>query len=150
MPARDPYEFEPFAATPSSGDAAVLIDVPAEVAAADVVAMTFAGGDPWLGAPLVTIRTADGDALTDAAGVPWSSDGYAIGLELSPDPPYDQRKADSRTFAWTASVPVRRAYAGGPDLSLGPLHLVARGRLARAGGGETDYVVESGPFVVRP
>ncbi len=150
LPTPGAYDFEPLDPTPSAGPAEVLADVPAEVAADAVGELTFAGGDPWLGAPLVTLesRQADGSfvPVTGPGGRVVDSDGYEMTLSLSPDPPYRNRRAPVRTFAWTVRLPMSRTYGGGPDLSDGAFRLVARGRLVLEGGEPTSYEIASGVF----
>lgn len=149
----EPYDFEALPVTPSPAPAAVLADLdPAVAAQADgVLEMTFSGGDPWLGAPVVTLeRQAAGggwEAVATADGRPVDSDGEVMTLRLAPDPPYIDRRATVRTFSWTVRLPVTRRWGGGPDLSAGPLRLAARGRMLIEGSDEpTGYDLASATF----
>lgn len=152
LPVPGPYEFEPREALRSAGPPGVVADVPAEAPAGTVVEMTFAGGDPWLGNPVVTLerRAENGNfvPVTTADRRPVTSDGYVMTLRLDPDPPYTE-EAEARVFRWTVRLPVGRPYGGGPDLAGATLRFVARGRAHVAGEpAPAAYTVESSPFSV--
>jgi hypothetical protein len=85
----------------------------------DVVTFTVAGGDPWLGAPVATLQTADGTVVTWRGGAPVDSSSYAFYVDLTPSPSYkDEPAASSRQFAWRFSMPVRHKHdIGLPDLA---------------------------------
>ncbi len=150
-PEPGPYAPEPRAALRSTAPPAIVADAPASAGPDTVVEMTWEGGDPWLGNPVVTIerQVDDGFApVTTAAGAPFDSDGYAMTLELSPDPPYTE-EAESRRFRWTVKLPVRRPAGGGPALDGGTFRLVARGRAHVAGEAEpVDYALPGAAFSV--
>ncbi len=114
-------QYDPFvAATPTAlGD--VLVDVPTDVLAYDVVTFTVAGADPWWGAPIAYLEQADGTPILRPNGLPVTSDGQAFTVELTTDPSYaDNLTAGARTFQWHFTLPTRHAVVeAGPDLPEG-------------------------------
>ncbi len=79
----------------------------------EIVSVTVNGTDPWLGAPVATLQSADGTPISRPGGQPVTSEGYAFWLDLVPDPAYDDAAhPTTRTFAWTVSMPVTRPVDG--------------------------------------
>lgn len=96
----------------------VLVDVPADVAPTDIVQLTIAGTDPWLGTPIATLTDAAGEPVLRPNGVPIRSDDYTFWTTLEPTPSYgSDRGAAARTFAWTVHLPATRRVPGWPDLA---------------------------------
>lgn len=154
-PVPGPYDdFEPFPVMPSPVEAGVLTDAPEAAAAGEVVRVTFAGGDPWLGNPLVTLEAQDGEGW---APVTWpdgrrvTSDDYSMVLSLVPDPVYEDDEATARTFQWTVELPTVRPAGGGPDVRGRTLRLTLSGRILVDGAdAPADYAISSRAFTVAP
>jgi hypothetical protein len=151
-PVPGPYQFDPRPAMPSAVPPAVVADVPSQATPDSVVEMSFEGGDPWLGNPVVTLEKRNDDGtfapVTTLDGRPVTSDAYVMVLHLEPDPPYTQ-DAEARHFRWTVRLPVRRPVGGGPALEGGAFRLVARGRAQVAGAATpVDYELPSAVFTV--
>ena len=151
VPSPGAYTYEPRATMPSTGPAALIMDIVPAAAQDAALELVFSGGDPWLGNPVVALERKLGGGgwgpVTTPDGRAVDSDGYVITLHLEPDPPYIDRRAAVRTFAWTARLPLTRTHAGGPDLTQGPLRLVARGRILVDGAdAPSDYEVVSASF----
>lgn len=108
-------DYAPYAPIAPVYPGAILQDALAAYGPTDVVVVSVTGADPWHGAPLATLETADGTPVLRASGVPITSDDYAFWVDLVPDPPY-RESASARRFDWTFSMPVRHAVAGLPEL----------------------------------
>jgi len=149
--AHAPTPFEPRAPLRSLAAPGVLSDVAPEVGLAELATFTFAGGDPWLGNPVVTLEQLVEGVYqpVHVGGVPVTSDGYVITLSLQPVPPYSEA-ADVREYRWTAEIPAVRTFGGGPALRDGTFRLVARGRAAVGVAAPEDYGIASQPFHVAP
>ncbi len=104
------YEgYPPYEAEGAEGLATIALDVAATVGAEDVVTFTVLGSDPWLGAPVAALETADGTPVLRANGTPVTSGSYDLWSELAVTPSYgDVERASSRVFAWTFHFPVSR------------------------------------------
>lgn len=147
------YDYEPYTPTPST-EVGSLEGPAAAVAPGEVVQWAFGAGDPWLGAPRVHLEQDLGagafEAVTQRNGDQWSSDGYAISLELQPDPAYRNKAATERTFRWTARLPVGRKYGGGPPLTAGASYrLVVSAPYVDAAGEAQELDLASGVFAVQ-
>lgn len=114
-----PFEVDDYAAyVPETGigAGAVLVQPPATVAPTDTVEVVVAGNDPWLGAPIATLETADGTPVLRPSGGPWTSDGPMFRVGLAMDPPYDGPLPE-RAYHWSFSMPVQHPVEGaGPVL----------------------------------
>jgi hypothetical protein len=149
------YEYEPWP-TMASPVAAGIVTEPVEAAPkGSIVEFVFNGGDPWLGNPIVTLEQQVGDAFEPVklGAIPVTSDGYAIVLELVPEPPYERGEVPGtpHTFQYHARLPVGRRYGGGPALAGGTFRFVARGRVLVAGSdAPVEYTLTSRPFGVNP
>lgn len=149
------YQYDPWPTMPSPVPAGVLTEPAEAVQAGAVVRFDFTGGDPWLGNPIVSLERQVGEAFEPVAlgAVPVTTDGYAMTLELTPDPPYERNEAPGtpHTFQYAVHLPVGRRFGGGPTLAGGTFRFVARGRVLVAGAeGPVDYTVTSRPFSVAP
>jgi hypothetical protein len=111
--------FTPRVATAAESSGDVIEKVKPSYGPTDVVTFTVAGGDPWLGAPVATLQTADGEVMTWRGGAPVDSNSYAFYVDLIPTPSYkDEPAANSRQFAWRFSMPVRHKHdIGLPELA---------------------------------
>ncbi|MEQ1500772.1 MAG: neutral/alkaline non-lysosomal ceramidase N-terminal domain-containing protein [Myxococcota bacterium] len=121
-PPIEPFDvgtFDPYRAPTAVEPGAVVTEVAAEVTGADEVVWVVNGDDPWFGAPIVTLETADGAPVLRPNGLPITSDGPAFWLELATDPTYrDAPDAPSRAFQWAFHLPVHHAVPGaGPTLA---------------------------------
>ncbi|MCB9761649.1 MAG: neutral/alkaline non-lysosomal ceramidase N-terminal domain-containing protein [Alphaproteobacteria bacterium] len=115
----DDPQYTPLSPEAPVDQGAVLAEVPAAVGPTEVVTFTFAGADPWLGAPLATLETEAGEPVLRPNGVPIDSDDLRFRWDLSPDPAYDDVDAPTaRTFAWTLTMPVQHTIPG--NLALDP------------------------------
>ncbi|MCB9792530.1 MAG: neutral/alkaline non-lysosomal ceramidase N-terminal domain-containing protein [Alphaproteobacteria bacterium] len=140
-------DYTPVEAEPAVDEGSVLADVPAQVGPTELVTFTFAGWDPWLGAPLAMIVDADDpDApVLRPNGAVVDSDDYRFRWDLAPDPSYDDADAPTaRTFAWTLSLPVQHSTPDNLDLEPGRYRLRVLGPATGGGGVE----VLSGVFEV--
>ena len=61
--------------------------------------------------------TADGAPVLRPNGLPVTSDGYAMWVDLAVDPPYRTANPTDRQFAWTFHLPAGSAVSGGLALS---------------------------------
>ncbi|TNE84559.1 MAG: hypothetical protein EP330_29160 [Deltaproteobacteria bacterium] len=118
MGALEPPPVEPFTVgeytpyDPATGvDAGtVLVQPAAAVSGTDVISVTVAGLDPWMGTPIAILELADGTTVLRPNGMPVDSDSYAFWVDLEPTPGYrDEPDARARTFAWTFSLPATKA-----------------------------------------
>lgn len=108
-----PYEVgTPYAAETGLTPNTALAEPAEEVAPTDVITFTVAGHDPWLGAPLAWLETADGTVVTRINGVRATSDDYNFDVYLEPSPSYRDDEDGPRTFAWTFRIPVRQPVEG--------------------------------------
>jgi hypothetical protein len=143
QPFDDP-EYEPLEPAASVAAGTVLEDVQDSYGSTDVIRFTVAGEDPWLGAPIAWLETADGEPVLRPGGLPAMSDSYLFWVELAVEPPWEE-EASERSFAWSFHLPVDHAYPMSPlELSGGEYRL--RVELARADG-STDEV-SSAAFIV--
>lgn len=124
-------------ATGSLDPGEVVQDVSPTYGPTDTVVFAFAGGDPWLGTPVVTLEVLAGQTFTPflrANGTPVGSDGYEFSLRLDPDPSYfDAPKAAARRFVWTATLPIKRVADQRTPITPGTYRLVASGWYTREG-----------------
>jgi neutral ceramidase len=153
LPLQGPYDPEPAPPQRSAGPAASMGEVPNALDPGALAQWAWAGGDPGLGNPIVTLeRLGDDDTwspVTRPGGSAVDSDGYEMTLRLEPDPPWEDEEATARTLRWTVSLPTIRPHGGGPALSGETFRFVATGRIAVEGEGEpTDYRLESNAFQV--
>lgn len=149
------YEYEAWPTMRSPAGAAVVTEPPEAAAKGDVIEFVYRGGDPWLGNPIVTLEQQVGEAFETVrlGAQPVTTDGYAMTLELVPDPPYDRMEppGTSHTFNYHTTLPVGRAFGGGPPLAGGTFRFVARGRIHVEGAPEpVEYTIPSRPFTVQP
>lgn len=115
LPIFDVADYTPVTPMLALGVGEVVEQVSAELGPTDTAVFAVKGEDPWLGAPVATLRTAAGDAVTWHGGQPVTSDSVAFFVELDVQPPYSEPAAD-RTFTWRYSLPVQRRVPGGPTL----------------------------------
>jgi len=143
VPFDDPV-YEPYQAETALDAGTIAADVAASYAATDVVSLTVLGSDPWLGPPMATLESADGQPALRPNGVPVDSDDYNFWLDLVMDPTWDEdHDPSSRAFYWTISLAAVNAVPGGLDLSGGSWRL--RVQVPTAAG---DVEVLSGEFSV--
>jgi hypothetical protein len=109
-------DFEPYAPVSPVQLGEIGSDVLSSYGGTDVVELVVYGSDPWLGAPLATLETADGTPVLRANGAPITSDDYAFWVDLQPVPAWKEA-ATERRFEWKLSMPVRHKVAGLPELS---------------------------------
>jgi hypothetical protein len=143
-PPWEPFEVAPYqryAAAQAIGMGEVLTDVLQSYGRTDVVTVEVAGGDPWLGAPLAFLETADGEPVKRPGGQPIDSDGYHFWIDLSPEPPYAEQAAERR-FRYSLSMPVSRQHAVRSPLPFGSYRI--RVELPMTAG--TTTTVYSSPF----
>ncbi len=125
------YTYDPYVPEGATDPGTIAVDVPAAVAATELVTFTVRGADPWLGDPVATLEREDGGvfvAVTRPNGRPVDSRGYDIWADLTPTPGYaEQARATEREFAWTFTMPAsRRAATATSDLSGGTYRFVVR------------------------
>lgn len=109
--------YTPYAPTPPRGPGTVLVDALASYVVTDVITVTVAGSDPWLGTPVATLVNADGAPVLRPNGLPITSDGYSMWVDLAVDPSYRTVAPPDRQFAWTFHLPAGSAVQGGLVLS---------------------------------
>ncbi len=102
-------DYELYAPDEAVAFAKIISDVDETYGPTDVVSFTVAGGDPWLGAPMAYLETADGEPVKRPNGQPIDSDGYYFWVDLEPDPPYGEAEGE-REFRWTFNLAVTRRY----------------------------------------
>ncbi len=128
------------------------VDVAPTYGAAETITVAVNGRDPWLGAPLAWIETADGTAITRPNGAPLDSDTYDFDVELSVEPPYadldDDGEVDveARTFSWQIRTSTRSPLMDGYELAAGSYRIAVAIPL----GDGTDEVVYTSDFEVSP
>lgn len=129
--------YDPRGATGSLDPGQVVQDVLPTYGPTDTVVFRFAGGDPWLGTPVVTLHQRQGETYVPflrANGTPVDSDGYEFSLRLDPDPSYFAApKAGARRFVWTATLPLKRVADQRMPISPGTYRLSASGWFTREG-----------------
>lgn len=136
--------YTPYAPTPARAPGTVLSDALPSYVPTDVIAVTVAGSDPWLGAPVATLLTTDGAPVLRPNGLPVTSDGYSMWVDLAVDPSYRTAAPTDRQFAWTFHLPAGSAVQGGLVLS-GSYKL----SVAIPVGDGTSSAVESAVFSVQ-
>ena len=112
-------EYTPYAPTKALQFGQVLEAVTPQIDENGVIQFTVAGADPWLGTPEATLLDGAGQPVLFDNGEEVKSHTLAWWVEVNPSPSYkDEPDATERQFAWTWSLPVRRAVAGvAPNLS---------------------------------
>ena len=146
------YEYEPRTPTPSV-EVGSISEPAGKVPVGQLVEWTFGGGDPWLGVPLVHVEQHLGgdsfEPVVTAAGARWTSDGYALTMELDPEPAYTVLAVAARTFRWTVRMPVGRRYGGGPPLTKGATYrLVASAPYHDDAGSPKTLEIASDSFTI--
>lgn len=122
-PFDDPV-FDPYVAEEALAAGTVETDVLGTYGRTDTVSLTVLGSDPWLGAPLATVETADGTPVLRPNGVPVRSDDYEFHVDLVTDPTYgDDIGPTTRSFLWTFHMPVQRTTPGWTALEPGEYRL---------------------------
>lgn len=108
--------YAPYAPEAGTGAGTVVTQPPPSVTVTDLVEVVVAGLDPWLGAPVATLETADGQPVLRPTGEAWSSDGPLFRVALAMDPPYDGPLPE-RAYHWSFSFPAQHPVQGaGPVL----------------------------------
>lgn len=145
LPPFDVSEYTPWVPTPELEAGTVVRDASPVLGVEDVLVVTVAGADPWLGTPRATLVDETGEPVPDLGGHVLDSDGYAFWVDLLYDPLYeDEPDATSRHFLWTFSMQVQPTVPGYvPDLTGGTYRLQIL--LPTSGG---DQTVESALFQV--
>lgn len=146
---------QPFAARGATGSkdpGQVVQDVLVQYGRTDTAVFAFAGGDPWLGTPVVELQREDGNGFQPflrSNGTRVTSDGYEFSLHLDPDPSYyKEPQAPARRFVWTARLPLKRVADQRTPLTPGTYRLVATFPYSRPGAcDESQCVVETGTVV---
>ena len=116
--------YDPYMPEDPVAPGTVLSEVASEVGPTDVVLFAVAGREAWLGTPVATLETADGEPVLRPGGAPLDSDGYAFWWDHTVDPTYeDVEEASERTFTWTLSLPVQKTVVGTPTLEPGDYRL---------------------------
>lgn len=108
QPFSDP-DFEPIQVPTAIDAGTVITDVEPSYTSTDVVQLTVAGDDPWVGAPTAWLETASGVPVLRPGGIAADSDSYLFWVELAVEPGWEE-DATERTFAWTFSMPVAHHY----------------------------------------
>ncbi len=142
QPFDDP-EYDPMVPATALEVGSILEDVQDSYGATDIVTLTVAGEDPWVGAPIAWLETSSGEPVLRPGGIPVDSDSYLFWVELAVEPIWED-EADERQFAWTFSLPVSHSYPMS-DLALAGEYRL-RVELPRADGGSSEIV--SGDFTV--
>jgi hypothetical protein len=120
----------------------VLQQVESSYGATDIVSFTVAGEDPWLGAPIAFLETANGATIERPGGQPADSDSYLFWVQLAVDPSWEEDETNTeRSFAWTFALPVAHHYPIS-DLSLSGDYRL-RVELPRADGSVTEILSDS-------
>lgn len=107
--------FTPWQPTPELRGGEIEVDVLPNYGASDLITFTVRGADPWMGAPLAALETADGAPVLRANGVPVDSDDYTMWVDLVVEPAWSE-EATERAFHWTFTFPARRDVPGGVEL----------------------------------
>lgn len=110
---------------------------------------TFAGGDPWLALPRVTLQQeVEGewqDVLRHNTG-PFDNGSYLMETSLVTDPTWEEDKEEVvREFRWTVKLPAKRNVPTPDTIPAGTYRFLATGPLQHDGAHE-DYTVTSAPF----
>jgi len=133
--------YDPYApATPL--DRGTVVAQTSTAVATDLIQVTVAGDDPWLGTPVATLQQADGTQVLRADGTPLTSDHPVFRVELEVDPPWTTESA-SRTFRWTFELPAQHPVPGAMPALSGDYRL----EVHTASG---DVLGTSAPFTVTP
>lgn len=128
-----------------------FVHSPSSLKIGETIVVEFAGGDPWLGTPLVILERYLGGDFSPyqiVPGVSLDSLGPYITLDLNVDPPWSSPSA-SRGFSWTARIPTTREIPtpGFPISGQFRVHIV--GRVLLHGQSEpTTFTLISEPFYI--
>ena len=135
----------------SAGPAGVVMDPESTVEPTGEAAFTFAGGDPWLATPRVTVeREVDGEWQTVARHntQPLDNTCYLMETSLVLAPTWaEDKEATTRDFLWTVRLPARRNVPTPDNLAAGTYRFIATGPL-QLDGALSDYTVASAPFII--
>jgi hypothetical protein len=110
--------------------------------ATDLIQVTVAGDDPWLGTPVATLQQADGTPVLRADGTPLTSDHPVFRVELEVDPPWSAESA-SHAFRWTFELPAQHPVPGAMPTLAGDYRLEVRTA-------DGELLATSAPFTVTP
>jgi hypothetical protein len=125
LPPFDVDGYTPYVPAEGQQAGTVQTDVSTSYGPTEIVTLTVAGNDPWLGTPTATLTNAQGEPVLGANAETIDSDGYGFWVDVRPLPGYgEDRNAPSRTFLWTFSMPVAQTVPGLlPDLRGGSYRL---------------------------
>lgn len=125
LPPFDVEGYTPYVPADAQQVGTVENDVSINYGPTEIVTLSVAGGDPWLGTPTATLTDAQGEPILGPNGKPIDSDGYAFWIDLSVSPGYgDEPNASMRTFRWSFSMPAAQTVPGLlPDLGSGSYRL---------------------------
>ena len=135
--------------------AGTVVSEPVDVAAGEVAAFEFTGGDPWLLVPTITLEIEVGGAwepVTWPWGGPVDGTGYEYMITMQPDPDYQTSMSGTkRTFTWRVELPTRRFQTPGFGDLAGTYRFSVQGSQRDAASLEVEeYAVTSAPFTVTP
>lgn len=141
--------YVPVEPSPSHAEPQVVTDLPGEVTRLKSVRLTFYGGDPALGSPVVTLERAGEDgAFSPYLRSGWipvtNTRGGDLPLFYEGTPTWREApEVRVRQHRWQAVFEARH------DQPLGTYRLAVRGR-ARRGGEDVAYELFSSPVELRP
>lgn len=145
LPKLEPLEYTPVPATDSAGPPTIEQQPAARVERLETVSLTFLGGDPALGTPVVTLeRRGDDGAFAPARERGWipvssvTGGDFPIRYEGTPSF-FEDRDATVRTHRWFV------VYEPPLELPVGTYRLHVAGQ-ARLAGATTPMVLDSQPF----
>lgn len=131
--------------------AQITVQPDAKPATDKAAVMTWMGGDPWYGTPVVVLEMQDGDTFAPVLRknqTVFDNDCYQVATSLAMVPAWDgDKKSDSRDFLWTVTLPVRRNVPTPDALGPGTYRFHVTGTLLSASGKE-PYDLTSEPFTV--
>lgn len=118
-------DYAPYVPAAAEQPGTIVRDVSSSYGPTEVVKLTVAGSDPWLGTPRATLTDAQGEPVRRPGGQAIDSNGYSFWIDLKPEPGYrENRDARSRMFLWTFSMPAAHTVPGLlPDLRGGSYRL---------------------------
>lgn len=125
----------------------IVVDLPAQAVAGDVLSFSWLGGDPWIDRPEVVLEASeDGVAFEPlvSGGRVVDQRDYRVILSLEVTPDWKKSAPDGRTFRWTAAVRTGLKVPAPRTFLEGHLRVRASGQAIETGRTVRDYQVVSG------
>jgi len=133
----------PYVPMRSSAAADVALQPGPKVPLTGAAEVTWHGGDPWFGTPMVTLEQKTGDewdAVLCHNQVPWDNRTYLMETSLDTIPSWNEDKeSQDRDFLWKVIMPAKRNTPTTNQLVAGELYRFHITGTRKQGGDTVDY-----------